>query len=814
MKLLTLCCLLLLACSLSFAQPPTLSKDAVVLIRDNHPQAKIYISPHDLEITEAPAPGKKPVIRNLLRAEIEDLNYHFERMSGARLEVVHTDDTTQVKSPALVIGTLATKLGATPPPTRWQEGFRIVSKNGQVLISGETPQATAHGIYTLLFQLGCDWVMPGTLGEIIPQRSTIAVAPQNTMDSPDFGMRRFWYRGGPSLVTKEERAEYEQWTRRQRLGVAEELKIYGSDHYWEQLIRKYKDRFEADPEMLALVREADGSLVRKGPQLESTNPKVVDLFVENIKATFTERGWPKDKKVTLPVGPSDGGGYSVSPESLAAGTNRTDPMMGGPDSTDLLVKLANDILDKIGDEYPNLSLGYLIYSVHADYPTRYKPNPRIYPVLAPISYSRLHSTLDPHSKSRAYYNRILKQWAALSKEQGNRLLVYEYNWNLADNMLPFTRVKMLGEEIPYYHKLGVSGFILESTKAWALNGAHDYIAARLVWDASQDWKTLLQEYSQKTFGNAAPMMEMYYLRLANIQSKAGQEAGSYWTAPLIFDKPYLTAAQKDLNAAMAQKLTPHERTRVQAAALPLDLLKHYLNWHMAMNSYDFPGAQKAFNALHTNWQRQLDLNPQFAAREVTGYTDRLLGDSTQEALKYSTGQYKIAYRFPDAVPTALDPTGLGQHMQFQAVETNDAHWLKTRTFGSTWDAQGLGFYRDGAIWYRVKFRLPSSTANQPVGLYLGGFDDEAVVWLNGKPLGSSGRKFSRPAIFDLTDGIMRQGENLLAIQVKRNSNLNENLTGGLMRPSFVFTGPRVATSNNPRDAQYRILPGGELQQIR
>src|SRR5690606_4155928 len=157
----------------------------------------------------------------------------------------------------------------------------------------------------------------------------------------------------------------------------------------------------------------------------------------------------------------------------------------------------------------------------------------------------------------------------------------------------------------------------------------------LVWDASQDWKALLKEYSVKTFGPAAPEMERYYLRLAETQSRAGQEAGSYWSAPLIFDEAYMQAAQSDLDAAMKQPLSPEERARTQAATLPHEVLQHYLAWHNAMNNYDFPRAKTSFEALRAAWQKQLDLNGQFAAREVPSYTDRLMKVSTDEAVEYS-----------------------------------------------------------------------------------------------------------------------------------------------------------------------------------
>lgn len=77
-----------------------------------------------------------------------------------------------------------------------------------------------------------------------------------------------------------------------------------SGHYWGRFIHEHQKEFDADPSMYALMRLPDGQLVRKGPQLESTNPKVVDMMVEDIKNTFTKNNWPHDKAVGFPSGGS------------------------------------------------------------------------------------------------------------------------------------------------------------------------------------------------------------------------------------------------------------------------------------------------------------------------------------------------------------------------------------------------------------------------------------------------------------------------------------------------------------------------------
>jgi hypothetical protein len=160
----------------------------------------------------------------------------------------------------------------------------------------------------------------------------------------------------------------------------------------------------------------------------------------------------------------------------------------------------------------------------------------------------------------------------------------------------------------------------------------------------------------------------------------------------------------------------------------------------------------------------------------------------------------------------FDPNIVGHRMRYHRPEINDTQFITTRTISTTWDAQGLAGVRSGAVWYRHHFQLPREAKRQPIGLFIGGVEDEARVWINGNLIGS-GRGFSRPFVFDLTDGIDYDGDNLLAIQVIRNSKANEIGLGGLLRPSFIFTGPRLE-SKAPKPLELRrVLPGGELGEV-
>ena len=83
-----------------------------------------------------------------------DFQYHWRKMTGkdAVLKVEKHPYTVTKKS-------------------FFQESFRLrsVKGEGRVYISGEGPTGVSHGLYEVLQRLGCDWIMPGELGEVIPK---------------------------------------------------------------------------------------------------------------------------------------------------------------------------------------------------------------------------------------------------------------------------------------------------------------------------------------------------------------------------------------------------------------------------------------------------------------------------------------------------------------------------------------------------------------------------------------------------------------------------------------------------------------------
>jgi|GEM_PF-719931 len=801
----------------------------VTLVRNGQAKASIYVDePWQLEekldlkarYRLRKDKAKQYEHRHMRHVMVEDLNLHIKRITGAELPVVLVKHADEIKGPGIVIGKPAVDLGAVAKhDTTMKESLRVMTKGDLILIGGEGERSYRHGVYELLRQIGCDWLMPGDEGIVSPTAKTLVVAEMDIARKPAFEVRAPWYSGGPRIIEWDEFESFERWKIRQqqtpRPDVHDHPDFMWGGHMWASLIAHNKKELDANPELYAQVRQPDGTLGPGKAQLDPTQPRILEMSVDYIRKVFERWGWPKDKLMSFSVGPNDGGGYSLSPAALARGVGRFDPITGGRDQTDVLIWYVNTLQEMVKDEFPNLKLGWLIYSVHGDFPMVVKPNPRFIAHFADITQSRYHSLLDQRSPTRVYYKRVVDRWAQLHKEQGNPLWYYGYNWNLAENMLPYSKMKIWGQDLPYYHKKGFLGHNNESDKAWSILAPHNYLMARMGWDIDLDWQQVLKDYCAKAFGKGGPAMEQYYLMLIEQQETAGSEAGGYGTCHLIFTDDFIVKLQHQLDKAAAVADTAYHKKMVDYFSQPLQAAKIYIAFRKALLRYDYAEAVKQYDAMVKQWDATLAKNPELASRYARRYIDWLFKPVAQNGLKYSTGEYRISYRIPDELPMAIDPKAAGAELGLQLPDVDDDQWIKIKTYSSSFSEQGFQFVGKTALWFRTEFEGPAvntTTDGKGVGLFVGAVEDEVRVFVNGKYIGK-GRGFVRPFTFDLTEHIKPGETNLLALQVIRNSYLNENGRGGIIYPCFVFTGPRlekVAPNNEPL---IRILPGGATEQI-
>ena len=724
------------------------------------------------------------------RAASEDLELYLGRMNAAATEIVLGDPAVKPKS-------------ASP------EAYRLVVQKGVVRIGGHSPAGVAYGVYRFLRDAGCDWVMPGDEGEVVPEKPNLPLAEGTDVESaPSFSDRYGWY----SCRDKRLNAMLSRWCLRLG-GQLERIPDFEpGGHVWGNIIKANKAKFEADPSLYALVRNKDGSISRSGPQFEDTDPRILEMSVEYIRGIFRKNKWANDRAVCLPMGPSDGGALSISPEAALAGSGKFDPESSRPDGTDNVILYLNRVLERTKDEFPNLKLGFFLYSWHAGYPVRHTPDPRIVPVIADINFSRFQGIGDETSKTRYHYEGIVRKWADLAAKQGNELVYRPYSWNLAEGWMPYSKLSIWGREIPLFRSLGVDHFRINYTLGWNVNAPHSYLAMRLAWDATQDWRKVFDDFCRASYGRAAETMKAYHLAIDSRQRESGQEAGAFWAFSLIYDEAFVTDMEALLARARSEADSAADRRRVEMFGCePLGHLKRYLAFRGLLADFRFAEAAALWNTAIDESEaegRKNELNvPRWGRLAVfkgfKGFCAR--------AMQCSTGDYRIVARIPDRLKTAIDRDGNGEELGFFRPRINDRDWFETKTWSSTWDAQGLAAYRTGSVWYRTRIDVPASAAAWR-GLFVGGVDNFVKVWVNGVSVGEGGPISHRtPYVFDVTSALKPGESNLVTFLVERRGNY-EIGTGGILLPCFIFEGPKDP-GPAPDARPFEILPGGTIRYL-
>jgi len=107
----------------------------------------------------------------------------------------------------------------------------------------------------------------------------------------------------------------------------------------------------------------------------------------------------------------------------------------------------------------------------------------------------------------------------------------------------------------------------------------------------------------------------------------------------------------------------------------------------------------------------------------------------------------------------------GEAFRFWEPTFCDRRWGEA-AIPSCWEAihEGLSGY-EGSVWFRRQFRLPAEWPSLgSVWVRFEGVNDRARVWLNGHWLGAFSDPFL-PFFFDATPFLMREGENLLTVEI-------------------------------------------------
>ncbi len=456
----------------------------------------------------------------------------------------------------------------------------------------------------------------------------------------------------------------------------------------------------------------------------------------------------------------------------------------------------NRIAEAAYRRFPDRRLSFYAYSDYTLSPRRIKKSPpNLMMWMAPIRYCRVHAMNGEEvcPRRRALKGQI-RDWTRVVRQFGFRT----YNYNLAECLVPFSKVHVWRNDFPWLHRQGCRALNLESIHSINIMGPNMWLSLRLGWDVAADVDELMTTYWHGLFGErAGPVMKRYWDRMDRAWAESPSHAGSFFSIHPVYTPGLLAAMRRDM--AEAEALLKGDARRTERWRIFESGLR---NAEMYMKMYDaFIGGQYAeagdvYQALEKHVEAQVAKG--WANNYTLRYLKRFVSDPVLEGARRVKDGNEEVLTLPDVWRFRYDERDEGERDNFFGSREIGT-WRDMRTYSKTIEEQGVE-EKMTYIWYRNTFRVPRGYRGRTLGLWFAGVDKRLKVWINGRPAYGMQKDrrtnevvktdqltagHFRSVEFDVT-GLVRSGaENRVAVRVDHRS-LSELALGGIVKPVMLY----------------------------
>ena len=439
-------------------------------------------------------PGASIVVREdaspLQALPALELQRYVAKITGARLPLRY--DSEDVEGSLILVGEsrLTRQMGLPGAPLSGDE-FVITARDGRLVLlgndrllkgdeanaraPGRCKQGTTNAVHAFLHDLcAVRWFMPGRLGEAVPRRETLEIAPIDVREQP---ARTFALGSGPWRNCSRE------WARRNLLGSSVFIHHSGG-HLWYSLIPAKKYAGE-HPEWFALG--PDGARSSEGNHLCTSNPQLFTEALKNLRAIY-DQGYE-----WVEIGQSDGYRRCRCEACEALDEYREDVgywVEGKP--ADRVHLFHGELARQVGQSHPGRKALIIAYGPTGEPPhafDRFADN-----VIVEFTH-------DPPE--------LLQRWNAYH----DRFTAYVYWFGTYHRMGfgPKASPEWLASELRRMRKAKAEGvYFCGGFDCWGTEGPAYYVASRLMRAPGQDEKALLAEFCTGLFGASARDMQGFF----------------------------------------------------------------------------------------------------------------------------------------------------------------------------------------------------------------------------------------------------------------------------------------------------------------
>ena len=464
----------------------------------------------------------------------QELQRYVEKSTQGKLPIVAGE--APATSPFISLGdTPAARAAGITTRDVPLEGYRLVGRAGNLFIIGpdtaeneKTPEGgtsagTCNGVYTFIEDyLDVRWLLPGPLGEDVPERATVRVPGDvDRTEGPAFKNRQV-----PD--TQQTQPAVQEWSARHKLGFSMAME---HAHNWDKIVpatlqAKHPDWF---PEVGGLRPPVVGDRYK----VETTNPGLIQHMAQTVLDAF--RRDPKLKVFSL--SPTDSGNWSTSAESRALYDK--DPH-GKLSITPLILKFYNDVAKIVGKEFPDRKLSGYIYAAYLYPPSVGTPHlePNLFIVIAPqfgYGYQLYREGV------KEEWDRVMNAWSPHT----TRIWYFDHFVWLRGSRGALTppAPEILNFAFPRLVKHGVTSVFIYGIPEWSQAAVTNYALAKMEWNPALDANALCDEFYRRAYGPVAGarVRELTHLVDAAVKAFYNRDLTANYTLTPRYQKEVLAA---------------------------------------------------------------------------------------------------------------------------------------------------------------------------------------------------------------------------------------------------------------------------------
>ncbi len=415
-----------------------------------------------------------------------DLAAYLKRSTGQDFTVISErdfDPATSAGKP-IYVGTVK----ALPFEDRRQlrsldrDAYIVNVTADAVYLAGPRPWSTYWAVCQFLEDYaGVRWLIPGPLGEDVPEHESVVVPCGRQVYEPAI-LSRLWSGANHGGV----------WSLRQR--------IHGRYNFHHNLLNIFKPGdYEDHPEWFPLHGDT-----RYKPAMEDNSWQPCFASESSVKhgADTARAAFAANPDLeSYSYGCNDGQGWCECDGCTA--TDREAPEWEGFDGSMSYryYTWLNKVAAELETTHPDAMLGCLAYSTYIIPPEQIGLHKNIIPYLT----SNRADYYEPEFREKD--QALLEWWGRVANQMG----IYDYAYGMGF-AIPRIYNHLFQEAIQHAVDNNVKGFYAEVYPNWGLDGHKLYVMSRVLWNPDVDIDAITDEWNERMFREAAEPMKAYFAR--------------------------------------------------------------------------------------------------------------------------------------------------------------------------------------------------------------------------------------------------------------------------------------------------------------